>query len=66
MSRFKEKRRIDAAIDHENKAELKWALGYCEMRVKAARSVLTMRKQEKYWLGMEKRVREALEPNKST
>jgi hypothetical protein len=29
MTRFKELKRIDAAIEHKNNAELLWALGYC-------------------------------------
>ena len=33
---FKELRRINAAIDHENKEEIKWALAYCKNRLKLA------------------------------
>jgi hypothetical protein len=65
MTRFKELRRIETAIENENEAELLWSLGYCQMKLKTANIVHTMRRQEKYWRGMEKRVRAALEQNRS-
>jgi hypothetical protein len=61
MPRFKEMRRIREAIQHGNEAELHWALSYCQMRSKLARSVHTMRKQEKNWNQMEREIRAALE-----
>ena len=61
MTRFKELRRIEAAIEHENEGELEWALAYCQMRIKVAAQVHTMRKQGKYWRQMESKVRSALE-----
>jgi hypothetical protein len=65
MTRFKELRRIESAIEHENGAELQWALAYCQMRIKVAAKVYTMRKQEKYWRQIEGKVRSALEGQKS-
>jgi hypothetical protein len=56
MTRFKEKRRIDAAIAHGNRTELEWALSYCEMRLKLA----TMKHHQKHWCAIERRVRNAL------
>ncbi len=58
MTRFKEKRRIDAAIDHGNKAELEWALSYCAMRIRLATT--TMKHHEKHWRAIERGVREAI------
>lgn len=57
MTRFRELRRIDAAIEHENMAELRWAAAYCEMRLKHA----TMKHHHKYWTKIERRVQSALE-----
>jgi hypothetical protein len=39
MTKFKELKRIEIAIEHENEAELKWALDYCAIRVKTAEMV---------------------------
>jgi len=64
MTRFKELRRIEHAIEHKNEAELLWALDYCTMRRKVAMMVHTMRRQEKYWRQMESKVRSALENSK--
>jgi hypothetical protein len=61
MTRFKELRRIQDAIEHKNDAELRWALEYCTMRLKLAATIHTMRKQEKYWRQMESKVRSAIE-----
>lgn len=36
MTRFKEQRRIDKAIEHKNIEELKWALNYCRSRLDIA------------------------------
>jgi hypothetical protein len=33
MTRFKEQRRIDKAIEYKNIEELKWALSYCRSRL---------------------------------
>jgi hypothetical protein len=64
MTRFKELRRIQAAIEHKNQEELQWALAYCQMRSKVATQVHPMRKQERYWRQMESRVRAAIELSK--
>ena len=61
MTRFKELRRIEQAIEHGNEVELRWALDYCEMRRKAAKEVHSMRKQVEYWTRMERKVRAAME-----
>ncbi len=36
MTRFKEGRRIDAAIKGRDPPELQWAHGYCRMRIQYA------------------------------
>lgn len=61
MTRFRELRRIEEAIQHGNEAELQWALSYCQMRCKVTKKAHTMRNQEKYWSQMERKVRAALE-----
>lgn len=45
MSRFKELRRIEAAIDHRDRRELEWAAAYCAMRLKIA----TRKSHGKHW-----------------
>ncbi len=57
MTRFKEKRRIDRAIEHSDEPELRWALAYCEMRLRIA----PMKHHEKHWHAVEKKVRDAIE-----
>jgi hypothetical protein len=66
MTRFKELRRIEAAIERPNEGELQWALAYCQMRAKVAAKVRTMRKQEKHWREMESKVRSALESKQAS
>ena len=61
MTKFKELKRIERAIEHENQTELRWALDYCTMRVKTAETVYTMRKQAGFWCKMERKVRAVLE-----
>jgi hypothetical protein len=54
MTRSKELRRIKAAIASKNEAELRWALGQCEIRKKwQALSGL--------WYRIEKEIRKALD-----
>ena len=60
MTRFKELRRIEAAIEHRNEKELRWALGYCTMRIDVAGKVSTMKRQQSYWRRIEGKVRTAL------
>jgi hypothetical protein len=61
MTRFKEMRRTEEAIEHKNQTELQWALEYCQMRYKVAKAVNSMRKQEKHWCQIELKVRAAME-----
>jgi len=56
MTRFKELSRIEDAIDNRNKAELRWALGYCKMRL----SISARKEQIKYWEQIAKKVIQAL------
>jgi hypothetical protein len=60
VTRFKELRRIEAAIEHRNEKELRWALGYCTMRIGVAGQVATMKRQQLYWRRIEGKVRTAL------
>ena len=54
MTRSKELRRIEAALVHKNEAELRWALGQCQIRKKwQARSDI--------WYRIEKKIRAALD-----
>ena len=57
MTRFKEKRRIDAAIKHRDFRELRWAQGYCAMRLAIARRA----DHEKDWRRLAKKVEAALD-----
>ena len=45
MTRFKELRRVEKAIEHSSKAELLWSLSYCRMRYNHSR----MKNGKKYW-----------------
>jgi len=56
MTRFKELARIQSAIKHKNVAELRWASGYCNMRVQIA----TRRDHVKHWRAMERKISDAL------
>ena len=60
MTRFKQLRRIEAAIEHRNEKELRWALDYCVIRISVAGQVATMKRQQTYWRGIERKVRTAL------
>jgi hypothetical protein len=57
MTRFKELKRIELAIDHKNLVELQWAISYCRMRLQIA----TRKDHEKYWRQVEKKVTRALD-----
>jgi hypothetical protein len=59
-TRFKELKRIEAAIEHRDGAELQWALGYCKMRL----GIVPRKDHQKYWHKTEARVRRALENSK--
>lgn len=45
MTRFKELRRVEAAIAHHDEKELDWAESYCKMRLRVAPN----RRAEKHW-----------------
>lgn len=45
MTRFKELKRIEAAVRHRNKVELEWAKSYCSMRIQTA----IRKDHKKYW-----------------
>jgi len=57
MTRFKELKRIEAAIKHKDQVELQWAIGYCKMRL----SITGKKDHEKYWRQMERKVTQALD-----
>ena len=45
MTRFKESKRIEAAIKHKNNSDLLWAQKYCQSRL----STSTMKEHKKHW-----------------
>ena len=45
MTRFKELKRIESAIEHKNQKELDWALWYCQERLSSA----AMKQHQKHW-----------------
>jgi len=57
MTRFKEKARIDRALESGVPRELLWAAGYCEMRL----SILATQQHEKHWRELLARVKAKLE-----
>lgn len=57
MTRLKELRRIENAIENQNATELHWALGYCKMRL----SISARQEHIKYWEQIETKVIQALE-----
>jgi hypothetical protein len=56
MTRFKELRRIENAIEHRDQADLRWALDYCQLRRRMTRT----KQGASRWKHIEKRVRNAL------
>ena len=56
MSRFKEGKRITSALESKNSAELKWAQGYCRMRIEIA----TRKDHSKHWSALLRKVESAL------
>jgi hypothetical protein len=56
MSRFKELRRIQAALENSNRAELAWAAAYCAMRL----SIATRKDHQKYWRNLQLKVAQHL------
>jgi hypothetical protein len=57
MTRFKELKRIQAAIKHKDQLELQWAISYCKMRLTIAGKA----DHEKYWRQMQRTVTQALD-----
>ena len=62
MTRFKELARIQAAVKHRNESELRWAVEYCQMRLRIA----TRKDHDKYWRGIQREVMDALRSPTST
>ncbi len=61
MTRFKELERIEAALEHRDSRELRWALQYCKMRLELAKGQGSLRKHTtKHWMRIEARVSAAL------
>lgn len=56
MTRFKELKRIQAAIQHKATSELRWADEYCGMRVRTA----ILNKHKSYWKRIQRDVDRAL------
>ena len=56
MTRFNELKRIEAAIQHNNVADLNWAVDYCKMRL----NIATRKEHKKYWKGIAEKVNKAL------
>jgi hypothetical protein len=54
VTRSKELRRINAAIEHRNEDELRWALAQCELRKQWQAG------HSHHWYRIEKRIRELL------
>jgi len=57
MTRFNELRRIQRAIEHKDKADLRWALKYCAMRLRLA----TRKHHTSHWRKIAKQVRAGLD-----
>jgi hypothetical protein len=55
VTRFKQLRRIEAAIQHRDQQELRWAAEYCRMRIRIAPT----KRAEEHWRRLERRVRAA-------
>jgi hypothetical protein len=57
MTRFKELRRIERAIEHRDEVDLRWAAEYCRMRLQLARTKQGMSQ----WRRLERRVLASLD-----
>lgn len=57
MTRFKELKRIEAAISHKNIEELKWAESMCKDRLASA----SMKEHKKHWNTLLKKIENALD-----
>jgi hypothetical protein len=60
MTCLKELARMKAAILQRNEPDLRWALGYCKMRL----SISARKEHLKYWKEMEEKVIQAHENSK--
>jgi len=56
VTRFKELRRINHALEHRDARELQWALSYCASRVSTA----TRKDHIKHWQKLRRKVEAAL------
>jgi hypothetical protein len=52
MTRFKELERIEAAIEHRDEAELRWAESYCPMRL----GIASRKDHQKHWHNLQHKV----------
>jgi hypothetical protein len=52
MTRFKELRRVERAIEHRDATELKWAQAYCEHRIGST----TLKRGQDKWRRLLRRV----------
>jgi hypothetical protein len=52
MTRFKELVRIEAAIEHRDELELRWAESYCRMRL----SIAARKEHTQYWRNLERKI----------
>ena len=52
MTRYRELRRMENAIRHQNKEELKWALGWARSRI----AIATRKDHLKVWKKREKQI----------
>lgn len=57
MTRFKELRRIERAIENHDRMDLEWAAQYCRLRL----TLLRTKQSDSMWRRIEKRVSEALQ-----
>ena len=56
MTRYKELRRVEKAIENEHEEDLKWDSAWCQMRL----SMATMKYHQKGWRKLKKRVDAAI------
>lgn len=56
VTRYKELRRLEKAVEDKNENELKWASAWCHQRL----SMATMKHHQKHWLKLKKKVDAAI------
>jgi hypothetical protein len=59
MTRFKEGRRIAAALKNRDARELDWAASYCRMRIEVA----TRKDHLKHWQALHRKIQAAQQGN---